>query len=44
MAEAGITIEIAPTDDAAYWVLGDKTQGDGYKTIELVLHVLRGRD
>ena len=42
MAEAGITIEIAPTEDAAYWVLGDKTQGDGYKTIELVLMSFAG--
>ncbi len=37
MAEAGITINIQPTEDAAYWALGDKTQGDGYKNIELVL-------
>ena len=37
MAEAGITINIQPTEDAAYWALGDKTQGDGYKSIELVL-------
>lgn len=37
LAEAGITIEIQPTEDAAYWALGDKTQGEGYKSIELVL-------
>ena len=37
MAEAGITINIQPTEDAAYWALGDKTQGDGYKSVELVL-------
>ncbi len=37
LAEAGITINIQPTEDAAYWALGDKTQGDGYKSIELVL-------
>ena len=37
LAEAGITVEIQPTEDAAYWALGDKTQGDGYKSIELVL-------
>ncbi|MDR0809843.1 MAG: ABC transporter substrate-binding protein [Gemmobacter sp.] len=35
--EAGITIEVQPTEDAAYWALGDKTQGEGYKSIELVL-------
>ena len=37
LAEAGITVNIQPTEDAAYWALGDKTQGDGYKNIELVL-------
>ncbi len=37
LAEAGITIEIQPTEDAAYWALGDKTAGEDYKTIELVL-------
>ncbi len=37
LAEAGITVEIQPTEEAAYWALGDKTQGDAYKTLELVL-------
>jgi peptide/nickel transport system substrate-binding protein len=37
LAEAGITVEIEPTEEAAYWALGDKTQGDTYKTLELVL-------
>jgi peptide/nickel transport system substrate-binding protein len=37
LGEAGITVNIQPTEDAAYWALGDKTQGDGYKNIELVL-------
>ncbi|MDZ4391781.1 ABC transporter substrate-binding protein [Cypionkella sp.] len=37
MAEAGITIEIQPTEDAAYWSEGDKTAGDGYKSLELAL-------
>ena len=37
LGEAGITVEIMPTEDAAYWALGDKTQGEGYKSIELVL-------
>jgi peptide/nickel transport system substrate-binding protein len=37
LAEAGITVEIQPTEDAAYWSVGDKTAGDGYKSIELVL-------
>lgn len=42
MAEAGITIEIQPYDEGAYWVLGDKTQGDGYKNLELVLMAFAG--
>lgn len=37
LADAGITVNIQPTEDAAYWALGDKTQGDGYKNIEMVL-------
>ncbi len=37
MAEAGITINIQPVEDAAYWALGDMTAGEGYKSIELVL-------
>ena len=37
LGEAGITVNIQPTEDAAYWALGDKTKGDGYKNIELVL-------
>ena len=37
LTEAGITVEIQPTEEAAYWALGDKTQGDAYKALELVL-------
>lgn len=37
LAEAGITVNIEPVEDAAYWALGDKTAGEGYKSIELVL-------
>jgi len=37
LAEAGISIDIQPVDDASYWALGDKTAGEGYKSIELVL-------
>jgi peptide/nickel transport system substrate-binding protein len=37
LAEAGITVEIRPTEDAAYWALGDKSAGEDYKSIELVL-------
>ncbi len=42
LAEAGIAVEILPTEDAAYWVLGDKTQGEGYKSLELVLMSFAG--
>jgi peptide/nickel transport system substrate-binding protein len=37
LAEAGITVEIQPTEEASYWSLGDMTAGEGYKSIELVL-------
>jgi peptide/nickel transport system substrate-binding protein len=37
LAEAGITVEIQPTEDAAYWAVGDKTKGDAYKSLELAL-------
>jgi peptide/nickel transport system substrate-binding protein len=37
LAEAGIVINIQPVEDAAYWALGDKAAGEGYKSIELVL-------
>lgn len=37
LAEAGITVNIQPTEDAAYWALGDKTAGDAYLSLELVL-------
>jgi peptide/nickel transport system substrate-binding protein len=37
LAEAGITINIQPVEEAAYWALGDMTAGEGYKSIELVL-------
>jgi peptide/nickel transport system substrate-binding protein len=42
MAEAGITIEIMPVEDAVYWTLGDKESGDGYLDIELVLMTFAG--
>lgn len=37
LGEAGITVEIQPTEEAAYWALGDMTAGDDYKSLELVL-------
>jgi peptide/nickel transport system substrate-binding protein len=42
LSEAGINIEIQPTDEAAYWSLGDKTAGDAYKSIELTLMSFAG--
>ncbi|MEZ5732158.1 MAG: ABC transporter substrate-binding protein [Paracoccaceae bacterium] len=42
LGEAGISVEIQPTEDAAYWSVGDKTAGDGYKSIELVLMSFAG--
>ena len=42
LGEAGITVEIQPVDDAAYWSVGDKEAGDGYKSIELVLMSFAG--
>jgi peptide/nickel transport system substrate-binding protein len=37
LAEAGITVDIQPVEDATYWALGDKMAGEEYKSIELVL-------
>jgi peptide/nickel transport system substrate-binding protein len=37
LEQAGIKVEIQPYDEAAYWGVGDKTQGDGYKNIDLAL-------
>ena len=37
LGEAGIRVELQPTEDAAYWALGDKTAGEAYKSLELVL-------
>ena len=42
LGDAGITVEIQPIDEAAYWALGDKTKGDTYKTLELVLMSFAG--
>jgi len=42
LAEAGITITLQPTEDAAYWSLGDKESGEGWKSIELVLQAYAG--
>lgn len=37
LEQAGIKVEIQPLDEAAYWGAGDKTQGDGYKNLDLAL-------
>jgi peptide/nickel transport system substrate-binding protein len=42
MAQAGIAVDVKPYDEGAYWVLGDKTQGDDYKSLEMVLMAFAG--
>ncbi|WP_347310631.1 ABC transporter substrate-binding protein [Defluviimonas sp. SAOS-178_SWC] len=42
LCEAGITVEIQPTEEAACWALGDKSAGDDYLSIELVLQRYAG--
>ncbi|MBW7920601.1 MAG: peptide ABC transporter substrate-binding protein [Rubellimicrobium sp.] len=42
LAEAGINIEIQPTEEASYWALGDRESGEDYKSIELVLMAFAG--
>jgi peptide/nickel transport system substrate-binding protein len=37
LGQAGIKVEIQPYDEAAYWGIGDKTKGEGYKNLDLVL-------
>ncbi|MDQ6432559.1 ABC transporter substrate-binding protein [Mesorhizobium sp. LHD-90] len=37
LEQAGIKVEIQPYDEAAFWGVGDKTKGDGYKDIDLAL-------
>lgn len=35
LVEAGIVTNILPVDDASYWVPGDKTAGEGHRSVEL---------
>ncbi|MDO6966348.1 ABC transporter substrate-binding protein [Rhizobium alvei] len=37
LAQVGITVEIKALDDGVYWTIGDKSSGDGWKTLEMVL-------
>ncbi len=37
LEQAGIKVEIQPYDEAAFWGVGDKTQGDRYKELDLAL-------
>ena len=37
LGAVGITIDIKTYDDGVYWTLGDKTAGETWKTLELVL-------
>ena len=42
LSEAGITVNLEPVDEGSYWSVGDKTAGEGYKSIELVLMSFAG--
>jgi peptide/nickel transport system substrate-binding protein len=37
LADVGIDVLIRSYDEGVYWSLGDKTAGDGWKSLELVL-------
>jgi len=37
LGEIGITVDLKPLEDGVYWTIGDKTSGDTWKTLELVL-------
>ncbi len=37
LEQAGFKVELMPVDEAVYWELGDKTKGDTYKNLDLVL-------
>jgi peptide/nickel transport system substrate-binding protein len=37
LGQIGVTVEIKALDDGVYWTIGDKTAGDGWKTLEMVL-------
>jgi peptide/nickel transport system substrate-binding protein len=37
LEQVGIRVEIQPYDEAAFWSVGDKTQGEGYKNLDLAL-------
>lgn len=37
LGQIGITVEIKALDDGVYWTIGDKSSGDAWKTLEIVL-------
>ncbi|MBB3772174.1 peptide/nickel transport system substrate-binding protein [Angulomicrobium tetraedrale] len=37
LGSVGITVDIKPYDEGVYWTLGDKSAGDTWKTLDLVL-------
>ena len=37
LGAVGITVDIKTYDEGVYWTLGDKTAGDGWKNLEMVL-------
>lgn len=42
LGAVGITVDIKPYDDGVYWTLGDKTAGDSWMKLELVLMSFAG--
>ncbi|MDH6265863.1 peptide/nickel transport system substrate-binding protein [Rhizobium sp. SG_E_25_P2] len=37
LGQIGVTVEIKALDDGVYWTVGDKSSGDQWKTLEIVL-------
>jgi peptide/nickel transport system substrate-binding protein len=37
LGQIGITVDIKALDDGIYWTIGDKSSGDGWKNLELVM-------
>lgn len=37
LGAVGVTVDIKTYDEGVYWTLGDKTAGDGWKNLEMVL-------
>lgn len=37
LGQIGITVDLKPLEDGVYWTIGDKSSGDTWKTLEMVL-------